>query len=360
MTSTDKQPNGASPTISAKRDDDASKRIGISDVAKKADVSIGTVSNYLNYPDRVSDRLKIKIQKAIEDLGYVRTQKRKIIERQIVTPLIGYVITDVENYLFTSILEGIQEICEANDMEVIGVHSMSDKTRQSEQVRMLCQMNVSGLIISAVDDSQDDIAFARAAGIPAIMIDHRNPSFVDDHCTVLKNDTAAGEIAAHELISTGCRHLAYVANDSNYQPIQQRQTGIERVTRATDGVTLEVIDSGGLMFEDGYEIGRRLSSIQNSDRPDGIVAGSDRVASGIISALTDAGIQIPEEISVIGTEGDRLESRCPMSLTVVESPGVDMGRRAMTLMLDEIANPAGHVHSTQLLMPKLIRRASTR
>ena len=352
------QPSDSAPIMSQERNDD-SRRIGISDVAKRAEVSIGTVSNYLNYPDRVSARLKLKIQKSIEELGYVRTQKRRTIERQLTTKLIGYVITDVENYLFTSILEGIQEICEANDMEVIGVHSMSDKTRQSEQVQLLCQMNVSGLIISAVDDSQDDIAFARAAGIPAIMIDHRNPSFTDDCCTVLKNDTAAGEIAAHELIRTGCQHLAYVANDSNYQPIQQRQNGIRRIV-AVDDVKLDIIDSDGLMFEDGYEIGRRLASATPATRPDGIVAGSDRVASGIVSALRDAEIRIPDEISIIGTEGDRLESRCPVPLTVVDSPGVDMGRRAMTLLLDEIANPTGHVHSTQLLMPKLIRRASTR
>jgi LacI family transcriptional regulator len=340
---------------------ESNRRIGISDVAKRADVSIGTVSNYLNYPDRVSAHLKLKIQSAIEDLGYVRTQKRRTVERELSTPVIGYIIADIENYLFTSIFEGIQEICDANDMEVIGVHALQDKERQSELVRMLCQMNVSGLLISSVDDSQDDLAFARAAGIPSVMIDHLNPPITDDHCTVLKNDEAAGEIAARELIRTGCSKLAYVAHLSDFQAIRNRERGIEKALDDFSNVSLDIIDSGGVLFQDGYEIGKDIENMSEEERPDGIIAGTDRIATGIITALVEGGkIRIPQDISVIGTEGDHIETNSPRSLTVVSSPGIDMGRKAMDQLLDEITNASGHIHSTQLLMPTLERRGSTR
>jgi LacI family transcriptional regulator len=341
------------------------RHIGISDVAKRASVSIGTVSNYLNYPDRVSDRLKLKIQTAIENLGYARTQKRRTVERELSTPVIGYIIADIENYLFTSIFEGIQEVCDAAGMEVIGVHALQDKERQSELVRMLCQMNVSGLLISSVDDSQDDLAFAKAAGIPAVMVDHLNPPIADDHCTVLKNDDAAGEIAARELIRTGCTKLAYVAHLSDFQPIRNRERGIERALEdtqtRTNKVTLDIIDSGGVLFQDGYEIGKDIEAMDPKDRPDGVIAGTDRIATGIITALVEGGkVRVPEDVSVIGTEGDHLETQSPRSLTVVSSPGIDMGRKAMDQLADEITNASGHIHSTQLLMPALERRDSTR
>ncbi|MCI1984329.1 MAG: LacI family transcriptional regulator [Bifidobacteriaceae bacterium] len=343
------------------------RRIGISDVAKRASVSIGTVSNYLNYPDRVSDRLKLKIQTAIEELGYARTQKRRTVEHELSTPVIGYIIADIENYLFTSIFEGIQEVCDANGMEVIGVHALQDKERQSDLVHMLCQMNVSGLLISSVDDSQDDLAFAKAAGIPAVMVDHLNPPIADDHCTVLKNDDAAGEIAARELIRTGCTRLAYVAHLSDFQPIRNRERGIEKALEDTRGgngaapASLDIIDSGGVLFQDGYEIGKDIEAMDPKERPDGIIAGTDRIATGIITALVEGGkVRVPDDVSVIGTEGDHLETQSPRSLTVVSSPGIDMGRKAMDQLVDEITNASGHIHSTQLLMPTLERRDSTR
>lgn len=353
--------NATSSVESPQSDKSENVHIGISDVAKKAGVSIGTVSNYLNYPSRVSDRLKLKIQSAIETLGYVRTQKRHNGEHQLGMPVIGYIMADIENYLFTSIFEGIQEICDANDMEVIGVHALQDKDRQSELVRMLCQMNVDGLLISSVNDSQDDVAFARAAGIPSIMIDHLNPLITDDHCTVLKNDEAAGEIAARELIRTGCEKLAYVAHLSDFQAIRNRQRGIEKALEDYKNASFTVIDSGGVLFQDGYEIGKAIESMDEETRPNGIIAGTDRIATGIITAIVDGGkLRIPEDVSIIGTEGDHLETDSPRSLTVVSSPGIDMGRKAMEQMLDEITNTAGHIHSTQLLMPTLERRGSTR
>ena len=335
-----------------------SKRAGLTDVAKLAKVSIGTVSNYINMPDRVSDRLKTRIQSAIEELGYEKPRTKK---DDAAVPAIGYLIADIENYLYTSIFEGAQETCENNNMEIIGVHTMGDKQKQSTLVRRLYQMHVAGLLLSALDDSQNDLAFARAAGIPTVMIDHLNHPLSADHCTVLKNDYAVGEIATNTLIEAGCTHLAYVAH-SAYQPIINRQTGIEQTLKKSGiHITLSIIDSDGLNFEDGYAVGLQINDMPDNERPDGIIAGSDRLAAGLITAILDRGkLTIPNDLCVIGTEGDRIATNCPMPITIIESPGLDMGRQAMTLLLDEIHNPKGHIHTSQLLMPSLERRATTR
>lgn len=357
---TSSTPNDSSVKSTTRISPAPQTRVGISDVAKTAGVSIGTVSNYLNYPDRVSDNLKFKIQSAIESLGYVRNQKRRAPSTPLASPVIGYVITDIENSLFTAIFEGIQEICDANDMEVLGVNALSDKSRQTDLVRMLCQMNVSGIIISSVLDSQDDMAFARAAGIPAVMVDHANPVLSNDHCTILKNDRAAGQIAVHELVNTGCTHLAYVAHSfEGFQAIKNRLEGTQEAANELNA-HLDVIDSGGIMVEDGYDIGTHLANLPPTERPDGIIAGTDFLATGIISSAIDHGIDIPEEMSVIGLEGDKMESIGALPLSVVSSPGIDMGRQAMLQLADEISNPDTHIHNTQLLMPTLERRASSR
>ena len=87
-------------------------KVGVSDIAKHAGVSIGTVSNYLNYPERVSETLKAKIGAAIQELGYVPRRAAPPRATTTGTPIIGYVMTDIEHSLFSFIFEGAQEVCE--------------------------------------------------------------------------------------------------------------------------------------------------------------------------------------------------------------------------------------------------------
>ena len=143
----------------------ANKKVGVSDIAKHAGVSIGTVSNYLNYPERASETLKTKISRAIADLGYVPKHSNGQIPASNATPVIGFVMTDIEHSLFTSIFEGAQEVCEDHGMQVVGLNALSDKQRQSDMVRLLIGMNVAGIILSTVEDSPEDVAAARAANL---------------------------------------------------------------------------------------------------------------------------------------------------------------------------------------------------
>ena len=206
----------------------ANKKVGVSDIAKHAGVSIGTVSNYLNYPERVSETLKTKISRAIADLGYVPKHSNGQSPASNATPVIGFVMTDIEHSLFTSIFEGAQEVCEDHGMQVVGLNALSDKQRQSDMVRLLIGMNVAGIILSTVEDSPEDVAAARAAGIPIILIDHTNPRDADPVCSIMTDNVSAGQIAAEELIRTGCTKLAFLAHSFDYESVQDRQLGVQK------------------------------------------------------------------------------------------------------------------------------------
>ena len=171
----------------------AAKRVGVSDIAKHAGVSIGTVSNYLNYPERVSDTLKEKIGASIKELGYTPRRNTLLPQRENAVPrLIGYIMTDIEHSLFTFIHEGAQEVCEENDLQLIALNASSDAQRQNELVKTLIDMNVAGILLSTISDSPEDVAAARAANIPIILLDHTNPRHADQVCCVLENNMAAG------------------------------------------------------------------------------------------------------------------------------------------------------------------------
>lgn len=192
----------------------------------------------------------------------------------------------------------------------------------------------------------------------------------------MENNVSVGRIAAEELIHTECKRIAFAAHSFDYEAIQDRQLGVEKaVAQAGDGVTFQLIDSGGLMVEDGRQLGMELSdraeqmrredsdnsSVPDIPIPDGIVAGNDTLAMGLLASLHERGVlRVPDDISVIGTEDMWFQAISPMPLTVVQAPGIDMGRKAMTQLLDYAENPVSHVHGTTLIEPTLIRRASTR
>ena len=340
------------------------KRVGVSDVAKRADVSIGTVSNYLNYPDRVSDTLKAKIKAAIDELGYVPRQSKASQQRAVSNGLIGYVMTDIEHSLFTDIFEGIQEVCEDNDMQVVGANASSDAVRQSELVQMFVRIGCSGIILSTVMDSANDVDAARAAGVRIVLVDHAAPmSDVPTSC-ILEDNQMVGQMAVEELVRGGCTRLAFVAHSFDYQSVQDRYAGVRRaVERYRGTVSLELIDAHGLMVEDGYEVGRELvRRIQDGrEIPDGVVAASDHLGIGVIRALSDDGhLRVPDDVCVIGCEGVRISHTAPVEMTTIDAPGADIGRKAMIELLDAIENPAAYVSSVTMLQPRLHRRSSTR
>lgn len=339
------------------------KRVGVSDIAKRAGVAIGTVSNYLNYPDRVSDTLKDKIRKAIDELGYI-PRRARVQQASMHAGLVGYVMTDIEHSLFTDIFEGIQEVCDDNGMQVIGVNASSDARRQAEFVRMFIRLGCSGIVLSTVFDSPDEVEEARAAGVGIVLVDHANPPSCAPASSILEDNRAVGHMAAEELMRTGCRRLAFVAHSFDYQSVQERYDGAYQAVEAHDGpVSLELIDSHGLLVEDGYGIGRALLQRlhDGEDIPDGIIAASDYLGIGIIRALVDDGsLQVPNDVSVIGCEGARITHPSPIPMTTIDAPGNDMGRRAMAELLDARENPGSYVRSVTLMEPTLHRRASTR
>ena len=89
-------------------------------------------------------------------------------------------------------------------------------------------MNVAGILLSTISDSPEDVAAARAANIPIILLDHTNPRHADQVCCVLENNMAAGQIAADELIRIGCSRIAFAAHSFDYESVQDRQMGVEK------------------------------------------------------------------------------------------------------------------------------------
>lgn len=336
-----------------------SGKIGLADIAQQAEASIGTVFNYLNYPDRVSKSMKERIRKAIADLNYVPRPARigSAITGQ---ETIGIIMTDIGHSLFTSIFEGAQEVCEDNDMELIGVNAYSDSERQSRLLRLLYSLGVKGVLLCSVNNSSDDLTWAASVGLPVVLVDRVETRQENQNCSVLEDNTTVGRLAAQNLLAAGCRNVAFVAHSFDYQSIYDRYLGAREALQDVTNAQFNIIDSHGILKQDGYAVGKQINEEAAEDIPDGIITATDYLGIGIIKALSEYGkYQVPDDIKIVGTEGIRLADYPTVPLSTAVAPGVDMGRKAVSLLLDEINN-RHHVHGCVLIPPTFISRESSR
>lgn len=327
------------------------------DVAKAAGVALGTVSNVLNHPHKVSPATTKRVRDAIDRLGFVRNDAARSLASGS-TNSVGMVLADLENALFLDMARGAQEAARAAGLSLLLGNADCDMTLQDEYLDLFDQSRVTGVLLAPMEDSSDGIARIRAHGRPVVLLNFaQRPAAC---CTVLVNNERVGYLAARHLIDIGCRRLGYVAAQDDLQPVHERRRGVRAaVAEAGRDVTLEEIDSGGLRTAHGHAAGRALARRAPDRLPDGLVVVTDELANAIIHELhTVAGIQVPEQIMVVGCENNRAAGPSAVPLTAVDMPGRAMGREAIRLLFAEATGGTQHRHTTVVLEPELVVRAS--
>jgi len=328
------------------------------DVADAAGVSLGTVSNVLNHPGKVRPATTRRVREAIERLGFVRNDAARSLASGS-NNSIGFVLVDLENSLFIDMANGAQEAARAAGYRLLLASAQLDLTQQDQYLDLFDQARVTGVLLAPMEDVTDAVARMRSHRRQIVLVNYAPAA--GTCCTVLVDNERVGYLAARHLIELGRVRLAFVAARDDFQPVQDRRRGVRAaVAEAGAGVGLVELDSGDLQTGYGRQVGALLARRARADLPDGVIAVTDQLANGIIEELhTVAGIRVPAEVAVVGCENDRAAGSGPMPLTAVDAPGRSMGREAIRLLLDEVSSGERHRHTTVVLEPELIVRAST-
>ncbi|SPF02582.1 LacI family DNA-binding transcriptional regulator [Streptomyces sp. MA5143a] len=327
------------------------------DVAKAAGVSLGTVSNVLNHPAKVSPVTAQRVREAISRLGFVRNDAARSLASGS-NDSVGMVLADIENSLFIDMAHGAQEAARTAGLNLLLANTACDMGLQNDYLDVFDEARVTGVLLAPMEDSTEGIARMRSHGRQIVLLNYApRPGTC---CSVLVNNEHVGYLAARHLIDTGRTRLAYVVAHDDYQPVRDRRRGVRAAVEETGGrVALEEIDSAGLTTAHGHLVGRALAGREPDDLPDGLVVVTDELANGIIHELhTVAGTDVPGRIAIVGCENNRTAGSAAVPLTAVDLPGRAMGQEAMRLLLDEVASGAQHRHATVVLEPELIVRAS--
>jgi LacI family transcriptional regulator len=331
----------------------------MSDVAEAAGVALGTVSNALNHPERVSPATLRRVLTAIDDLGFVRNGAASSLAAGTST-MIGFVVIDLSNSYFLDMSRGAELAAAKAGYSLLVANSDMDITRQDANLDLFDQLRTAGMLLAPLPGLFSGLARIREHGRAVVMLNDGPPG--GDQCIVLANNEGGGYQAARHLIEEGCQRLAFAGNIDTLPPIRERYLGAVKAVGETKGaVTLELIATREVQVKNGQKVGQQLLERGRDRLPDGIIAGADLLAAGLVQTLLNASdLRVPEDIAIIGYDDNRSAWNALTPLSTLAQPGLEMGRLATQLLIEEIGQPATHVHRQVVLEPTLVVRESSR
>ena len=328
--------------------------VGIKEVAQRAGVSPGTVSNVLNRPERVAAATRSRVEQAIRELGFVRNGSASTL-RAGQSRAVGLVVLDVGNPFFVEVARGVDDVVSARDHAVILCNSGESPEKESRNLRVLAEQRVRGVLITPAADDTSGLLRLRDRGVAVVLVDHPASG---DVCSVAVDDVAGGEIAVRHLIEGGARRLAFVSGPRAIRQCSDRRRGALRALESAglpaDSLTDIVVPE--MNAHGGQAAGRTLLS---DELPDAVFCANDLLALGVLRVLSQAGVRVPRDVALIGYDDIEFSSAAAVPLSSVRQPTYQLGKIATELLLDECDDPEGHAHQQIMFQPELVVRESS-
>lgn len=326
------------------------------DVAAAAGVSLGTVSNVLNRPERVSERTREKVLRAMAELGFVRNESARQL-RAGTSRILAYVMLDVSNPFFTDVAHGIDAEAVGRDLSLFLCDSSNDAAREAAHLEALRQQRVQGILVTPVDPHSpllDEIA----KHTPVVIVDRTRGD--DSLCSAAADDVAGGRMAIEHLLDRGHRRIAFVGGPLTIGQIAERREGALAAVRdaGLPDDTLVDITTSTLSVAAGRQAGERLLGLPTRRRPSAAFCANDLVALGLLQQTTQVGRRVPDDLAIVGFDDIDFAGAAAVPLSSVRQPRDELGRAAAGLLLEEATDPA-HRHRALTFMPELVVRASS-
>lgn len=335
----------------------ASRRATITDVASRANVSTAAVSKVLRNAYGVSPAMQERVRQAIAELGYRPQAAARGMRGRTYT--VGVLIPDLRNPFFPELVEGIAAHLDTTEYQSLLGPGGSTPQAQGRMTDALLDRRMDGIIMIAPQLTRSHLE-ATAATVPIVVIGRHGKS--TEYDAVVDDDHAGAGLVVDHLADLGHRRIAHIEHKDatrgmpTTMPQTVRAEGYRHaMQRRGLGAEIDIVCST-YSEEGGYTAAREL--LARPARPTAIFAGADVAAIGVLNAVHEAGLRIPEDISVAGYDNTTIAAMGPISLTSVEQDGRLMGVNAARLLLERVEGK--RQRSVLLtLSPTLVPRRST-
>ena len=330
-------------------------------LAKKANLSIGTVSMALRDDPRVKDSTKRFVLELSQRLNYIPSALGRSLATQQ-TQILGLAIPDIPNPFLTEVFKGVEDTAVKNGYSVILSNTEYDLKRETEILRIFLEGRVDGLVIDPVENNTDFAMLKqlKRMGIPFVLL-RKLKGLEKEYDYVMADDKKGAIILTQHLINMGHRRIGYIGSTQCGVTDHDRFLGYKQAL-AKAGMEFDaglVTSHDSFSLSEGLKVGRGLLQVRKDI--DAVVAFNDLLALGVMEAAYSLGLRVPEDLAVGGFDDIYISGLSPVSLTTIALPKYELGSRATELLIDKIeAKRSNRSAKTNqiVLEPKLVIRRS--
>lgn len=326
--------------MSSQREPNApGNRITMHDIARRAGVSLGTVSHVINGKVSVRKEVRARVQQAIDELGYQPNRLSRAL-RTNRTNLIGMIIPDITNPFFPSVVRGVEDMAYKSSYRLLLCNADNDVAKETAYLNDLRSFFPAGIILIPSLDHK----LSYNGEYPMVCIDRCPPDWTGD--SVIAENFEGGYIAGKHLAELGHRTIGIVRGPRNVGTATDRVRGFQQaLTERGVSISPEYVQESAFDQESGYITTSRL--LRLLPRPTAIFTASDLIAVGALSAIKAAKLVCPRDVSIVSFDGLSFTELTEPALTSIVQPSYQLGHAAARLLLDRInGDESGPRHVT--------------
>ena len=328
--------------------------MNVRDIARRARVSVATVSRALNGNPSVHQQLARRVWRVVDELGYYpNRQARSLVTGR--SRILGLVVSEITNPFFPKIVQTFEDLAVQNNYEILLTSTVHEPKRIESSLRRMIERRVDGVAILTFGMEDDLLHHFRVRSVPMVFVDVAPAA---RGLVNIRIDYLNGiRHAVQHLAALRHKRIAFISGPATLKTATARKVAFQ-TSMAEIGLNPDLVVEGDHCMEGGM---RALLTLANwESRPTAVMCSNDMTAIGVMREAYDQNIKIPEELSVIGFDNIRLAEFAIPPLTTVEMSQTELARMAFEALLEQIrADPVSPVQNEYPLITTLVLRRST-
>ena len=328
----------------------------LQDVARRAKVSIATVSRVLNNSDKVVPETRALVEQALRESGYRPSRvARRLRMNSGRAHLVGLIIPDIQNPFFAEIARGVEDAAYAAQYALLLCNSDENPEKERFYLDVMRDESVDGIVLPPFDETDAAVIEMVKTGLPVVCVDRCLAKVTTDLVEV-DNYRGALEAVTH-LISKGHRNIGLIEGRIQVSTSRERRRGyVDALAAAGIPLRKDLIRGGDFKQESGRVLAGELLDLKKP--PTALFVCNNLMTVGALAGVHQRGLRVPKDVALVGFDDLPWAEALDPPLTVVRQPAYDVGRQAMELLLKRIIEP-GRPAVTMRLLPELVIRRST-